>query len=68
VRFVEKGEYLFKKGDKPDYAYVILYGTVIYFNVKQTSYLLGQEPPSPTPEPKKEPPTNTLSTKNMNHE
>ena len=33
------GDYLFKKGEKPDYAYVILYGTVIFLNVKQTSYL-----------------------------
>jgi len=35
VRFVGKGEYLFKQGDKPDYAYVILYGTVIYFKVNK---------------------------------
>lgn len=47
------GEYLFKKGDKPDYAYVILYGSVICLNVKQTTYMRGQEPNSPPPEPVK---------------
>jgi hypothetical protein len=41
------GDYLFKKGDKPDYAYVILYGMVIFLNVKSTTYLQGQEPQSP---------------------
>lgn len=49
------GDYLFKKGDKPDYAYVVLYGTVIFLNVKQSTYLLGQEPQSPPPEPEKRP-------------
>lgn len=68
IRFVGKGEYLFKKGDQPDYAYVILYGTVIYFNIKQTSYMLGQEPPSPPPETKKENPMNNPITKTMNPE
>jgi hypothetical protein len=41
------GEYIFKKGDKADYAYVILYGSVIFLDLKTTSYLIGQEPHSP---------------------
>ena len=41
VKFYSKGEYLFKKGEKPDYAYVILYGQIILLDVKQTSYMAG---------------------------
>ena len=68
IRFSAKGEYLFKQGDKPDYAYVILYGTVIYFKVLKNSYPVGQEPPSPPPEAKKENPMNNPITKTMNPE
>lgn len=42
---MSKGEYLFKKGDKADYAYVVLFGNVIFLNVKQTTYMAGKEPP-----------------------
>jgi len=41
MRFTQRGEYIFRKGDKPDYAYVILYGSVIFLNVKSTTYLVG---------------------------
>jgi CRP-like cAMP-binding protein len=34
VRFYNAGDYLFKKGDKADYAYVVLYGTIILLNLK----------------------------------
>ncbi|CDW91816.1 camp-dependent protein kinase regulatory [Stylonychia lemnae] len=47
IRFMERGEYLFRKNDKPDYAYVILYGSVICLNVKSSTYIIGQEPQSP---------------------
>jgi hypothetical protein len=36
-----KGEYLFKKGDKPDYAYVICFGSVILLNVQIDVYQKG---------------------------
>jgi len=42
------GEYMFKKGEKADYAYVILFGTVLLLSVKTESYLPGQEPSTPT--------------------
>lgn len=38
---------MFKKGDKADYAYVVLFGTVLFLNVKSTTYLPGQEPQTP---------------------
>jgi hypothetical protein len=38
---MSKGEYLFKKMQKADYAYVVLYGTVIYFDVKVQTFKPG---------------------------
>ena len=52
MKFISKGEYLFKKKEKADFAYVVLYGTVIYFDVKVTTFKPGQDPPSPLPEKK----------------
>ena len=41
VKFYGMGEYLFKKGDKADYAYVVLFGQVIFLNLKSTTYIAG---------------------------
>eukprot|EP00347_Sterkiella_histriomuscorum_P013346 403365067 len=51
IKFYQKGEYLFKKGQKADYAYVVLYGQVIFLDVKSTTYLKGLEPQTPSSQP-----------------
>ncbi|CDW82196.1 UNKNOWN [Stylonychia lemnae] len=60
IRFQSKGEYMFRKGQKADYAYVVLYGNVIFLQVKQQSYLKGSEPQSPPPVKSSNPVTNTM--------
>jgi hypothetical protein len=39
---------MFRQGDRPDYAYVILYGTTVFLKVNSDTYQAGKEPP-PTP-------------------
>jgi CRP-like cAMP-binding protein len=39
IKFYKRGEYLFRKGDKADNAYVLLYGQLIFLDVQSTSYL-----------------------------
>lgn len=39
VKFYKRGEYLFKKGDRADNAYVLLHGKLIFLDVQTTSYL-----------------------------
>ena len=41
IKFFSMGEYIFRKGEKADYAYVVLFGSVIFLDVKQTTYLAG---------------------------
>jgi AAA+ superfamily predicted ATPase len=53
VKFVYKGDYLFHQGAVPDFAYIILYGTVLFLAVKTQTYQLGNEPETPAVEPEK---------------
>lgn len=43
-KYFMKGEYMFRQGDKPDYAYYIMYGTVVFLKVNSESYKPGTEP------------------------
>jgi CRP-like cAMP-binding protein len=40
-QFFNKGEYIFKQGETPDSAYVVLFGKVIFLDVKNSSYVIG---------------------------
>lgn len=52
-KFYDKGDYLFHKGDKADYAYFIIYGQVVFLDVVTASYSKGKEPLSPLKRNKK---------------
>ena len=39
TQFLKKGEYLFKKGQFADYAYVVLYGSAIILEVTSVSFI-----------------------------
>lgn len=43
----KKGDYIFRKGDRPDVAYVVLYGRVEFLDVSQAASFIGKEPESP---------------------
>lgn len=52
-RFYLKGEYLFKKNDIGDVAYVLLFGKVIFLDYVSRTYMAGKEDPEmPSPDKK----------------
>lgn len=56
-----KGDYLFHQGAYPDFAYIILYGTVLFLAVKTQTYKAGDEPDSPVAEVEKKVDTSKLN-------
>lgn len=42
--FIEKGQYLFRKGERGDFAYLIMHGKVIFLTLNFISWSGGQGP------------------------